>query len=205
MEPVISELTMVDYEEALALWKGTAGIGLSGADERCPMERFLIQNQGLRFTARMDGRIVGTVLCGSDGRGGCPYPLAVDDQFRHRGIGRAWWIAALANCGRGAFKNVLSWSLRITWTVRHSGVKLDGSIGRRSCSCPKTPPTRENLDSAHAEENRFTGSAKFILWIALIFQLAVMLSGCVASRHHQQLGGLSRLRGIPHQTLPQRQ
>jgi GNAT superfamily N-acetyltransferase len=88
MEPVISELTMVDYEEVLALWKSTAGIGLSGADERCPMERFLSQNQGLSFTARLDGRIVSTVLCGSDGRGGCPYPLAVDDQFRHRGIGR---------------------------------------------------------------------------------------------------------------------
>ena len=89
MEAVISEMSMADYEESLALWKRTPGMGISGADEREPMERFLSQNRGLCFTARMERQVVGTALCGSDGRRGYLYHLAVDERFRRQGLGKA--------------------------------------------------------------------------------------------------------------------
>jgi ribosomal protein S18 acetylase RimI-like enzyme len=89
MEAVISVMSMADYDESVALWKRTPGIGISAADEREPMQRFLRQNNGLCFTARMEGELAGTALCGCDGRRGYLYHLAVDERFRHLGLGKA--------------------------------------------------------------------------------------------------------------------
>jgi ribosomal protein S18 acetylase RimI-like enzyme len=35
-----------------------------------------------------DGRVVGTVLCGKDGRRGYLYHLCVDELYRRKGLGR---------------------------------------------------------------------------------------------------------------------
>ena len=77
-----------DYEEAIVLWKRCEGIGLSDADEREPLTSFLMKNPGLNFIARENGSLVGTCLCGSDGRRGYLYHLAVDPARRREGIGR---------------------------------------------------------------------------------------------------------------------
>jgi len=85
----IAEMMAADYEDAISLWKRCEGIGLSDADERDPLSRFLDMNPGLSFTAHVDGALVGTCLCGTDGRRGYLYHLAVDPQARRQGIGRA--------------------------------------------------------------------------------------------------------------------
>jgi ribosomal protein S18 acetylase RimI-like enzyme len=85
----ILPMTAQDYDESLALWKRCVGIGLSDADEREPITRFLARNPGLCFTARQGDHLVGTCLCGSDGRRGYLYHLAVDPQMRRLGIGKA--------------------------------------------------------------------------------------------------------------------
>lgn len=84
-----SAMKIDEYPEILALWQRCEGIGLSKADEREPMEKFLVQNQGLCFVAKKNGRTVGTVLCGCDGRRGYLYHLAVDAGVRRNGIGKA--------------------------------------------------------------------------------------------------------------------
>lgn len=84
----IREFLVEDYESALALWQRCEGIGLSAADERCPMERFLERNAGFCFVAIEDDIVIGTILCGNDGRRGYLYHLAVDPKLRRRGIGR---------------------------------------------------------------------------------------------------------------------
>jgi len=43
----------------------------------------------LFFVALVDGRLVGTVMCGYDGHRGWIYSLAVDPRVRRRGIGTA--------------------------------------------------------------------------------------------------------------------
>jgi ribosomal protein S18 acetylase RimI-like enzyme len=85
----IDELHITDYEEAYALWSRTEGMGLSTADQRGPIERFLRRNPGLSTAARDDGLLVGTVMAGHDGRRGYLYHLAVDPAHRTRGVGRA--------------------------------------------------------------------------------------------------------------------
>ncbi len=85
----ILPMTMADYDEAIALWRVTEGMGLRPADERQHIARYLERNPGLSFVARDDERLVGTVLCGHDGRRGYLQHLAVDRAYRRRGIGRA--------------------------------------------------------------------------------------------------------------------
>lgn len=77
------------YDEAHALWRRSEGIGLSHADERAGIARYLERNPGVSFTARVAGTLVGTILCGHDGRRGYVHHLAVDVGFRRRGIGTA--------------------------------------------------------------------------------------------------------------------
>jgi ribosomal protein S18 acetylase RimI-like enzyme len=88
---------MADYEAALALWKRCPGVGLSSADESGPIGAFLERNSGLSFAAWAGGSLVGTSLCGSDGRRGYLYHVAVDPGYRRRGIG-----ALLASASLGA-------------------------------------------------------------------------------------------------------
>jgi ribosomal protein S18 acetylase RimI-like enzyme len=93
-----------DYEEAIALWKRSPGMGISAADERGPLASFLARNPGLSFVARSGGKLVGTVLCGTDGRRGFLYHLAVDSAYRRRGLGSSLAgrsLAALKAIGIG--------------------------------------------------------------------------------------------------------
>ena len=84
----IAEMFVEDYEDALSLWQRCPGVGLSDADQHCAISRFLKHNPKLSYVARSDGKLVGTCLCGSDGRRGYLYHLAVDPQVRRQGIGK---------------------------------------------------------------------------------------------------------------------
>ncbi len=92
---LIREMKIGDYEHMIALWKRTAGIGLSDADTRENIQRFLERNPGLSFVCESGKAIVGTVLCGHDGRGGYIYHLAVDDARRKQGLGKQLMASAL--------------------------------------------------------------------------------------------------------------
>ena len=84
----IRSMTISDYEAALELWERTAGMGLSKADEKLEIQHFLEQNEPLCFVAYEEERLVGTILCGQDGRRGYLYHLAVDMDYRFAGIGK---------------------------------------------------------------------------------------------------------------------
>jgi len=78
-----------DYDEALTLWQATEGLTLRDVDSREAIERYLVRNPGLSFVAREPTRLVGTCLCGHDGRRGYLQHAAVVPDRRGRGIGRS--------------------------------------------------------------------------------------------------------------------
>ncbi len=84
----IREMIVGDYEKMIVLWKNTPGIGLSDADSKRNISQFLERNPGLSFVYEIEKRIIGTVLCGHDGRRGYIYHLAVDQEFRNQGLGK---------------------------------------------------------------------------------------------------------------------
>ena len=79
-----------DYEEVYRLWKQIHGFGIRSVDDsREGIERFLKRNPTTSVVAEEDGRIVGAILCGHDGRRGCLYHVCVREDWRRMGIGKA--------------------------------------------------------------------------------------------------------------------
>ena len=86
---LIREMKMEDYDNVFALWKTIHGFGIRSVDDsREGIERFLKWNPGLSVVAEEEGRIVGAILCGSDGRRGCLYHVCVQKEYRRQGIGK---------------------------------------------------------------------------------------------------------------------
>ena len=88
MSIVIREMAAQDYDEVLALWRASEGVGLSDADSEESIARYLDRNPGLSFVARDGEHLVGAVLCGHDGRRGYVHHLAVSEPHRRQGLGR---------------------------------------------------------------------------------------------------------------------
>ena len=85
---IIRPMRESDYDNAVALWSTTAGIGLSEADSRTDIHSYLARNPKMSQLAEIKGQLVGAVLCGHDGRRGYLHHLAVALPFRKIGIGR---------------------------------------------------------------------------------------------------------------------
>lgn len=93
----IRRMTMEDYDEVHALWMGIHGFGIRSLDDsREGVERFLHRNPDTSMAAVVDGKIVGAILCGHDGRRGCLYHVCVKEEYRKQGIGQQMVRACLA-------------------------------------------------------------------------------------------------------------
>ena len=85
-----------DYEQVYALWKKIRGFGIRSIDDsREGVERFLKRNPNTSIVAEIDGKIVGSILCGHDGRRGCFYHVCVDEAYRRHGIGKSMVVMAM--------------------------------------------------------------------------------------------------------------
>jgi ribosomal protein S18 acetylase RimI-like enzyme len=136
----IRELTIIDYNAVVALWRATPGIGLSEADERPNIAAFLAHNPGLSFVAEAGG--TGAVLGSFDGRRGYLHHLAVDVDARRAGIGRALVARSLeALAGRGVRRChifVMSGNVdgqrfweRVGWFRRNDLLVMSKDLARR--------------------------------------------------------------------------
>jgi ribosomal protein S18 acetylase RimI-like enzyme len=97
---LIREMTIGDYEQMIALWKNTSWVGLSDADSKRNINQFLERNPGMSFVCEIERRIIGTILCGHDGRRGYIYHLTVDQVFRKQGIGKELMAHSLEKLSR---------------------------------------------------------------------------------------------------------
>jgi ribosomal protein S18 acetylase RimI-like enzyme len=105
MSVKIREMTPADYQAAAALWQTAEGVVLRDVDRLDAITRYLARNPGSSFVAVEGEQLVGTVLCGHDGRRGFLQHLVVASPFRRQGIGRALVDRALgALHGAGILK-----------------------------------------------------------------------------------------------------
>lgn len=79
---------MVDhYEELFTMWKSTPNMGLRSLDDsKEGISFFLKRNPSTNFVAYEDGKLVGAILSGHDGRRGYIYHTVVLPEYRGRGI-----------------------------------------------------------------------------------------------------------------------
>ena len=82
------EFLIDDYEAAVELWKRVEGVEIAEGDDRKGVAQFLTRNAGLSRVAIDRPKIVGIAFCGQDGRRGYIYHLAVDPNYRGRGLGK---------------------------------------------------------------------------------------------------------------------
>lgn len=103
MSIIIREMTIEDYDEVYQLWESIRGFGIRTLDDsKEGIARFLRRNPSTSVVAVQNGRIVGSILCGHDGRRGCFYHVCVARDYRQHGIGHRmakWAMQALQEEG----------------------------------------------------------------------------------------------------------
>ena len=79
-----------DYPAVIALWESAGpGVHVRRSDNPDEIEKKLQRDPDLFLLAEHDGRIIGTVMAGFDGRRGMIYHLAVVQDYRQLGLGTA--------------------------------------------------------------------------------------------------------------------
>ena len=93
---VIREMKISDFEDVHKLWMTIKGFGIRSIDDsKEGVERFIRRNPTTSIVAEADRKIVGSILCGHDGRRGCFYHVCVAEAYRKHGIGKAMAVAAM--------------------------------------------------------------------------------------------------------------
>lgn len=93
---MVRVMTIDDYDQVFEMWSKIKGFGIRSIDDsREGIERFLKRNPTTSVVAEEDGKIVGAILCGHDGRRGCLYHVCVDEEYRMRGIGKSMVVFAM--------------------------------------------------------------------------------------------------------------
>ena len=86
---IIRAMAASDYDGVISLWKTINGFGIRSIDDsKEGVIKFLNRNPGISMVAVEDGEIIGSVLCGHDGRTGYLYHVCVRLDKRMHGIGR---------------------------------------------------------------------------------------------------------------------
>ncbi len=86
----IRPMTADDYDMVYSLWNSIVGFAIRSIDDsKEGIERFLKRNPRISCVAVDNGKVVGAILCGHDGRRGCLYHVCVAQSHRRQGIGKA--------------------------------------------------------------------------------------------------------------------
>ncbi len=97
-------MNIVHYEQAQKLWKQSEEVELTIGDSKDSLNNYLSRNPVMSFVCidKRSSSLVGTILCGHDGRRGFIYHLAVHKEYRNKSIGKTLIrhsIAALKAAG----------------------------------------------------------------------------------------------------------
>lgn len=128
---IVRPMTIEDYDSVYALWKTINGFAIRSIDDsKEGVEIFIKRNPTTSVVAVMDGKVVGAILCGHDGRRGCLYHVCVQKEHRRHGVGKAMvvycmealkaekvnkvsLIAFTRNDIGNAFWNSIGWTKRV--------------------------------------------------------------------------------------------
>ena len=104
---MIRSMITDDSDAVFELWANTADMGLRSLDDsREGVNTFLKRNPKTCFVALDGSTVVGSILCGHDGRRGYIYHTVVRDEYRGRGIGSALVDATVAALQREGITRV---------------------------------------------------------------------------------------------------
>lgn len=92
----IRQMIPEDYEAVHDLWMHIHKFGIRSIDDsKEGVLRFIHRNPATSVVAEWNGCIVGSILCGHDGRTASFYHVCVQEEYRKRGIGKAMVMACM--------------------------------------------------------------------------------------------------------------
>ena len=92
----IRTMEEADYEEVYNLWTTIHGFAMRSIDDsKDGILKFIKRNPNTSVVAVCDGKIVGSILAGHDGRHGSFYHVCVHENYRKHGIGKAMVTASM--------------------------------------------------------------------------------------------------------------
>ncbi len=78
-----------DYEKVYDLWIHTEGMGLNTTDDsKEGIAKYLLRNPNTCFVAEDNGKLIGVIMGGHDGRRGFIHHTTVKQEYRGQGIGK---------------------------------------------------------------------------------------------------------------------
>lgn len=93
---LIRYMTCDDYEDVYKLWLSIEGFAIRSIDDsKEGIERFLKRNPDMSVVAVEDGKVIGSILCGHDGRRGYLNHVCVAKEYRKKSIGTKMWKMAV--------------------------------------------------------------------------------------------------------------
>ncbi len=100
-------MSIEDYKQCYDLWI-KCGNGLNDKDDSCEgINKYLKRNPSTSFVATCDGKVVGVILCGHDGRRGIIQHACVSPDYRRLGIGNRLVVLALEALKKEGINKVL--------------------------------------------------------------------------------------------------
>ncbi len=85
----IRSMVIEDYDRVYKMWINTPGMGLNATDDsREGIAKYLRRNPTSSFVADDNGKIVGAIMSGHDGRRGYIHHTTVLPDYRNRGIAK---------------------------------------------------------------------------------------------------------------------
>ena len=147
IEYTVRAMEITDYPCVKELWLSIQGFCIRSLDDSEEgVGKFLKRNPKMSCVCECEGKIVGAILCGHDGRRGCLYHVCVQKEFRMHGIGKAM----VAFCMRALKEEGINKVSLIAFTANDIGNAFWHEIGWTK---------REDLnyyDFVLNEENIFT-------------------------------------------------
>jgi N-acetylglutamate synthase len=155
---VIRPFELADYAGARQFWSTIEGLGLNESDTQEAIESFLTRNPQLSAIAMCNEIIIGTVLCGHNGRAGSMHHLAVATEHRGQGIGYALVNYAMARLAEAKISrcNIFvynandqgndfwlknGWNDPTTWRVLQKYVTTESASSNHQDALPQTLTT----------------------------------------------------------------
>jgi len=93
----IKTMTIDDYDDVYKLWTSEKSVGLRSLDDsKEGIRKFLNRNPDTCFTAAVDNKIIGCIMCGNDGRRAYIYHAMVHKDYRGNGIGKKMLDTAIS-------------------------------------------------------------------------------------------------------------
>lgn len=87
---IIRTMSIDDYDDVYKLWSSINGFAIRSIDDsKEGVDIFIKRNPTTSVVAISDGKVVGAILCGHDGRRGCFYHVCVQKEYRRHGVGKA--------------------------------------------------------------------------------------------------------------------